>query len=392
MKLAILCGVVCSVWWADVLAAQVRTWSNRTGAFSVQAKFVSFKEDKVYLERKDGSVISVPMEKLGYADYDYLRALPEFQSYFSSNILPSEHTICLLPKLPQECDAIAFSPDSRFVAGATRAGVLMIDVEKSSFQLTEVANETYSYLKFCEFAPDGKTLVTCSANKRTIILWDVDGRGTLRQKQLFKSPQVGEISSMAFSPDGNYCLTGDERKKVFYWNLTTGKVKFSFEEIFEGYVEACFVNSKGTQGLATDGKWLVLFDLHAGKPIQKMQLVDAGVYRTDISSDGRRVFAEYGGKVSGWSTLNGKPDLPLVPNGKGPVWKLSTSADGRFLLVGRTGSADLWDTQQSKHIHHFMASGGSYVQRMKVSSDGRRVAICSGSNTFQVFRNPAIAD
>lgn len=51
---------------------EFRTWTDKTGKFKTEAVFVDFKEDSVRLKKKDGSIISVPIEKLSKADQEWL--------------------------------------------------------------------------------------------------------------------------------------------------------------------------------------------------------------------------------------------------------------------------------------------------------------------------------
>lgn len=50
-----------------------REWSDPSGKFRVQAELVSVRGDKVILEKADGSIITVPIDKLSQADRDFLK-------------------------------------------------------------------------------------------------------------------------------------------------------------------------------------------------------------------------------------------------------------------------------------------------------------------------------
>jgi S1-C subfamily serine protease len=52
--------------------AAMRTWTDISGAFHVEAKFRGVKDGKVMLERANGQVISVPMAKLSDADKQFI--------------------------------------------------------------------------------------------------------------------------------------------------------------------------------------------------------------------------------------------------------------------------------------------------------------------------------
>ena len=50
-----------------------REWSDPSGKFRVQAELVSVRGDKVILEKADGSIVTVPIEKLCQADRDFIK-------------------------------------------------------------------------------------------------------------------------------------------------------------------------------------------------------------------------------------------------------------------------------------------------------------------------------
>jgi len=54
--------------------AVAREWSDKSGKFHAEAEFVAARKGKVILEKADGSVISIPLEKLSEADQEYVRS------------------------------------------------------------------------------------------------------------------------------------------------------------------------------------------------------------------------------------------------------------------------------------------------------------------------------
>ena len=50
-----------------------RTWSDKSGKFSIEAKFVKIDGKNVVLEKADDKTISVPISRLSQADVDYLK-------------------------------------------------------------------------------------------------------------------------------------------------------------------------------------------------------------------------------------------------------------------------------------------------------------------------------
>ncbi len=55
------------------LSLQAREWTDATGAFRVVAELVAVRGDKVVLEKADGQIITIPINRLSIADQDFLR-------------------------------------------------------------------------------------------------------------------------------------------------------------------------------------------------------------------------------------------------------------------------------------------------------------------------------
>lgn len=71
-------GVFCVLFiavWGWNAAAFGREWSDTTGTFKIEAELVAVRGDKVVLEKTDGKIITVPLDKLSAADRKYLDGL-----------------------------------------------------------------------------------------------------------------------------------------------------------------------------------------------------------------------------------------------------------------------------------------------------------------------------
>jgi hypothetical protein len=53
-------------------AAELRTWSDASGKFRIEAELVRLAEGKVELRRKDGQTVTVPLERLSKEDQEFL--------------------------------------------------------------------------------------------------------------------------------------------------------------------------------------------------------------------------------------------------------------------------------------------------------------------------------
>jgi hypothetical protein len=56
--------------------ASLRTWSDRTGRFQIQAKFLGLEAGKAKLEKADGTIVRVPIDSLSEADQRFIGIVP----------------------------------------------------------------------------------------------------------------------------------------------------------------------------------------------------------------------------------------------------------------------------------------------------------------------------
>lgn len=59
---------------ASAALSVLRVWTDRTGKFQVQAKFLGVEAGKVKLEKPDGPVVSVPVDRPSEADQRFIGA------------------------------------------------------------------------------------------------------------------------------------------------------------------------------------------------------------------------------------------------------------------------------------------------------------------------------
>ncbi|MCL2304758.1 MAG: SHD1 domain-containing protein [Planctomycetaceae bacterium] len=68
-----------AAWTAPVLAAEMRTWTDRTGQFTVEAEFVRWDNGNVHLRKTNGKEITLPMLQLAPEDLGYVMNLLQTQ-------------------------------------------------------------------------------------------------------------------------------------------------------------------------------------------------------------------------------------------------------------------------------------------------------------------------
>ncbi|WBW73078.1 cytoskeletal protein binding protein Sla1 family, Shd1 [Schizosaccharomyces osmophilus] len=70
---------------------KLRTWTDRTGAFKVDADFLGFSDDKIHLHKSNGVKISVPSTKMSYKDLDFVELMTGKKVYSRSERRKETH-------------------------------------------------------------------------------------------------------------------------------------------------------------------------------------------------------------------------------------------------------------------------------------------------------------
>lgn len=74
MSRRLLCVLLFVGLAAVIWPAKAREWTDASGAFKIDAELVAVRNGKVILEKKDGSLLTVPLERLSAKDQDFLKA------------------------------------------------------------------------------------------------------------------------------------------------------------------------------------------------------------------------------------------------------------------------------------------------------------------------------
>jgi hypothetical protein len=118
--------------------------------------------------------------------------------------------------------SVAISPDDRFLlVGRNAASVSMYDLKSRRLMIDSGRMDHLGDISVCGFTPDNKHLLLGGA-KGIVEVYEMDDNGKLQRKHQFTSHTRG-ISSLAFSRDGKFALTGGEDKQARYWEVETGR-------------------------------------------------------------------------------------------------------------------------------------------------------------------------
>jgi WD40 repeat protein len=231
------------------------------------------------------------------------------------------------------------------------------------------------------FSPDGKKIASGSWD-RTIRLWDLDGNCIAKPFQGHEK----DVTAVAFSPDGKKIASGSWDKTIRLWDLQGNPILQPFLGHEEDVTAVAF--SPDGQVIAS-GSWdktIRLWDID-GKPIAQpfrghQERVDAIAF----SPDGRILVSGGGdGTVRLWD-LYGNPIAPPFQGHESYIATVAFSPDGqRVVSGGGDGTVRLWDLYGNAIAPPFEISQ-SEVTSVAFSPDGKMLVGGSLNGKIYLWR------
>jgi WD40 repeat protein len=275
-------------------------------------------------------------------------------------------------------DASAVSPDGQTLAiGFVAARIALFDVERWQ-TITDLYGHVYRVWSLA-FTPDGQFLLSGSADG-TLRLWNLtNGSERLRIDGL---PNI--VGAFDLSPDGSRAAIqefgADEPARLGLWDLETGELIRTLVNTQNGWRMSAFSPdgrriaslSATTEPFCEDVRSsLVLTDVDTGSELWQVE-IDADIFGTlAFSGDGSKIFVNEpceGSSMLVWDAATGN-SLGEWNGHDTLLWHIAASPDGTWIATASDdATVVLWD-----------AATGAIVKRLQHDNPVGTVVFDSGS-------------
>lgn len=227
------------------------------------------------------------------------------------------------------------------------------------------------------FSPDGRNLVSGGMDGMTK-LWDVASGREIRTL----GGQV-QVTSVAFSPDGKLVASGSWGETIKIWEISTGRELYTLTT--DGVVTSLSFSPNG-QELASGTKTprITIWDIRTGKPLHFLNGHKSMITSLAFAEDGHSLASVSLDSLVLWDTANGHELRKFYAQG-GRLNSIAVIPHSpNFVVAGSDGKLRVWDVLHEKELR-VLEGHTKGVHAVGVSYDGQSVASISSDKTVRVW-------
>jgi WD40 repeat protein len=229
------------------------------------------------------------------------------------------------------------------------------------------------------YSPDGKWIVSGSSDK-TLKVWDA----ATGQETLTLHHHYLPVSSLAYSPDGKWIVSGSEDEMLMVSEAATGQQTLTLEH--RGTVNSVVYSPDGTRIVSGSSKsTLKVWDAKTGMEILTLTGHSDAVTSISYSPNGKWIVSGSGDNtLKVWDAATGQKTLTLTGH-TSAVTSVAYSPDGKGIVSGsEDNTLKVWDALTGEEALTLTGHTNS-VTSVAYSPDGRWIVSGSGDNTLKMW-------
>lgn len=284
---------------------------------------------------------------------------------------------------------IAFSPDSEFLAVATKIGVW--HYELTSMKPIALWETERGMVSTISFSPNGQQIITGDADG-VVKIWDMQKRQLLLKIE--EKTWHNRIIRSVLSPDGQYLAVSRANSfTVSVWCAKTGMAIADFNieapAPYSGtYRPVCFSPDSQLLAYMSGENTISVIHLETGASCLHFTIDSGRVNHLVFSPCGQFLVAgvpkRAASRVHVWNVQEGTPEATLFEYGGYLVIPIYSPGGTLQVADVHEDKVIIWDAHRQEKLGTF-EHRGTHTQAARFSADGQQFAIAGGRD-FQVWQ------
>jgi WD40 repeat protein len=292
--------------------------------------------------------------------------------------LASSHLDTVLPGHTDAVRAVAWSPDRRHVATASRDGTIRIWHIDTSTVIHVLRGHT-DMVEAVGWSSDATGLATAGRDA-TIRVWNI-----ATGQQVIALNCEDFARGVAWSPDGALLAGTSRDRKVYLWDTTTWRPRASLLGHGDDVWGVTWAPDGTRLATASHDRTVIIWDSTTGQPTLTLRGHLEFVEAVAWSPDGQWIATGSGDCTARiWDAQTGQQHQ-TVSGLHDPVWSLAWTPDARQLILAcGDGTARIWDLARCREVAGLRGHNHT-VWAVAVSPDGQHILTGSADNTARIW-------
>jgi RNA polymerase sigma factor (sigma-70 family) len=250
-----------------------------------------------------------------------------------------------------------------------------------------VYHASFDHGQLIALSPDDTTLAVVSENQQVNAVTLYDPATGKEQRRL--TMKEGELSCLAFAPNGKTIAAGDKQGNLHLWEGKTGNELHAIAAHPDALRTMTFL--PGGKELATidDDGVIRLWDSGTGEEVRPRDGCLSSVSALAVPADDKTIFTgSQESVVRRWDPATGK-ELGRFEGIAGGAYGISCSPDGKTLAAAdQHDEIALWDVASGKEMRRWMTGPDHNARSVAFAPDGKSLAT-SGMDGFVGLWDPS---